>query len=153
MTFRNRKQAGETLTAELAEYADQEWVVIALEKGGVPVALEVSQGLHLPLDALGALDHLHPYHVLWRQVLLVDDGEASTSQLINAAEELRANGATQLVLALPVAQDEICEELSPLFDKIVCSKTKLDKGSIAESFEDFPTVSEDEARRMLNLVS
>jgi putative phosphoribosyl transferase len=49
--FRNRTQAGQMLAAELMVYAQRPDVtVIALPRGGVPVAYEVAKSLNLPLD-------------------------------------------------------------------------------------------------------
>src|SRR5919201_6665848 len=49
--FRNRTEAGRQLAAKLAEYADRpDVLVLALPRGGVPVAFEVAQVLHAPLD-------------------------------------------------------------------------------------------------------
>lgn len=49
--FRNRKDAGERLAADLKHYANAaNGIVLALPRGGVPVAAEVSAALHLPLD-------------------------------------------------------------------------------------------------------
>jgi putative phosphoribosyl transferase len=51
MIFRDRKDAGEKLAEELAEYAGRDDVlVLALPRGGVPVAFEVAQRLGAPLD-------------------------------------------------------------------------------------------------------
>jgi putative phosphoribosyl transferase len=51
--FRNRQEAGQLLALELAHYADRKnCVVLALPRGGVPVAHELSQALRLPLDIL-----------------------------------------------------------------------------------------------------
>jgi predicted phosphoribosyltransferase len=51
--FQNRREAGELLALELAHHAgEKECVVLALPRGGVPVAHEVSRVLHLPLDVL-----------------------------------------------------------------------------------------------------
>lgn len=51
--FRNRQEAGQLLALELANYADRkDCVVLALPRGGVPVAHELSQALRLPLDIL-----------------------------------------------------------------------------------------------------
>jgi predicted phosphoribosyltransferase len=51
--FRNRSEAGRFLAAQLSEYADRaDVVVLALPKGGVPVAAEVASALGAPLDML-----------------------------------------------------------------------------------------------------
>ena len=49
--FRDRRDAGRRLAERLAAYADRrDVVVLALPRGGVPVALEVSRALNAPLD-------------------------------------------------------------------------------------------------------
>jgi putative phosphoribosyl transferase len=49
--FRNRRDAGAELADQLAKYKDRKDVVIlALPRGGVPVAFEVARALHAPLD-------------------------------------------------------------------------------------------------------
>lgn len=51
--FRDRTEAGQTLAGALAAYRDRdEAVVLGLPRGGVPVAFEVANLLHLPLDVL-----------------------------------------------------------------------------------------------------
>jgi predicted phosphoribosyltransferase len=51
MRFHDRRDAGRALADRLAAYADRpEVLVLALPRGGVPVAYEVAQALHAPLD-------------------------------------------------------------------------------------------------------
>jgi predicted phosphoribosyltransferase len=50
MPFRNRADAGRKLAARLAAYKDERPVVLALPRGGVPVAAEVAAALDAPLD-------------------------------------------------------------------------------------------------------
>jgi putative phosphoribosyl transferase len=51
MLYKNRKAAGQILAKELAAYANrQDVLVLALPRGGVPVAFEVAKALNAPLD-------------------------------------------------------------------------------------------------------
>jgi putative phosphoribosyl transferase len=50
MSFRNRSEAGRKLAARLRSYKDQQPVILALPRGGVPVAAEVAAALNAPLD-------------------------------------------------------------------------------------------------------
>ena len=48
--FTNRRQAGQRLAVALEHLLGVDAVVVALPRGGVPVAAEVARYLHLPLD-------------------------------------------------------------------------------------------------------
>jgi putative phosphoribosyl transferase len=49
--FRDRSEAGQLLAQELRAYAGREDVIVlALPRGGVPVAFEVARAIHAPLD-------------------------------------------------------------------------------------------------------
>lgn len=51
MIFRDRSEAGRHLATKLTRYKDRpDVLVLALPRGGVPVAFEVAQTLHVPLD-------------------------------------------------------------------------------------------------------
>jgi predicted phosphoribosyltransferase len=52
MPFHNRKDAGKKLAAALAGYKDRKPVILALPRGGVPVAAEVAVSLGAPLDLI-----------------------------------------------------------------------------------------------------
>jgi predicted phosphoribosyltransferase len=52
MLFRNRRDAGVRLAAALDKYKERRPVVLALPRGGVPVAAEVASRLGAPLDLI-----------------------------------------------------------------------------------------------------
>ncbi|MGP0092414.1 MAG: phosphoribosyltransferase [Xanthobacteraceae bacterium] len=52
MSFRNRSDAGRKLADALARYQHQPCIVLALPRGGVPVAAEVAGHLNAPLDLI-----------------------------------------------------------------------------------------------------
>ncbi len=63
-TYQNREQAGKILAEALKNYANRnDVIVLALPRGGVSVAFEIAQALHVPLDVfivrkLGVPHHL-----------------------------------------------------------------------------------------------
>ena len=51
--FRNRSEAGRLLAVHLSEFENRsDVIVLALPKGGVPVAAEVASAIAAPLDVL-----------------------------------------------------------------------------------------------------
>lgn len=48
--FRDRREAGRLLGERLSHLADKDVLVLALPRGGVPVAYEVAQALRAPMD-------------------------------------------------------------------------------------------------------
>lgn len=50
MTFRDRTEAGHRLASVLSPYRGEDTLILALPRGGVPVAAEVASALDAPLD-------------------------------------------------------------------------------------------------------
>ena len=62
MAFKDRIDAGRKLARALASYKGQRPVILALPRGGVPVAAEVAGALDAPLDLIlvSSADYARP---------------------------------------------------------------------------------------------
>ena len=207
MLFRDRTDAGRRLAARMSKYAGRSDVlVLALPRGGVPVAFEVARALRAPLDvflvrklgvpgqeelAMGAIasggvrvvneavvQHLdiapemidavtareqgelerreRAYRddrpapdVRGRTVILVDDGLATGSTMRAAALALRQQGPARVVVAVPVASREACEEFRGEVDDIVCAATPEPFMGVGRWYEDFSQTTDEEVRELL----
>jgi putative phosphoribosyl transferase len=205
--FRDRHEAGRLLAERLAAYTGRSDVVIlALPRGGVPVAFEIAAVLHVPLDvmvvrklgvpgheelAMGAIAsggvqvvnqevvrHLGlsqavlesvaatEYQELTRRerayrgshgaaivegrtVILVDDGLATGSTMRAAVAALRRRGPTRIVIAVPTAAPETCEELKTEVDEIVCATTPTPFYGVGQWYDDFSQTTDEEVRDLL----
>jgi putative phosphoribosyl transferase len=207
LPFRDRREAGQLLAAELAAYAHRpDVLVLALPRGGVPVAYEVARALGLPLDvflvrklglpgheelAMGAIasggvrvlneelvhDLRIPNHVIeavaanelqelerrerlyrgdrpapdvrgWT-VILVDDGLATGTTMRAAVKALQQEGAARIVVAVPIAAPETCEDLSAEVDDIICAVTPEPFRAVGLWYEDFSQTTDEEVRDLL----
>jgi putative phosphoribosyl transferase len=208
MPFENRSAAGRLLAAALAEYRQRAPIVLALPRGGVPVAAEVAAALKAPLDlvlvrkigvpgqpelAMGAvtdgvapvivrntdiiryagvteeefnavrdkelaeierrrkhyLEDRAPAVVSGRTVIVIDDGIATGATIRTALRALRAQGAKELVLAVPVAAKETLEELREEADKIVCLEAPTWFQAVGAFYSDFRQVTDAEVVEIL----
>ncbi|HUL62413.1 MAG TPA: phosphoribosyltransferase family protein [Methanocella sp.] len=52
MIFRDRREAGEKLAERLKAFKDQDPLVLAIPRGGVPVGCEISRALRAPFDLI-----------------------------------------------------------------------------------------------------
>ena len=60
--YENRTDAGKQLGEQLKEFLGQDIVVLAIPRGGLPVAAEVARFLKAPLDVALTKKIGHPYH-------------------------------------------------------------------------------------------
>jgi putative phosphoribosyl transferase len=205
--FENRVDAGRKLAQELADYQDApDVIVLALPRGGVPVAQEVAETLDAPLDiflvrklglpgheelAMGAIasggirvlneavvDSLdnpeavideviereqgelerreqayrgdRPFpEVEGRTVILVDDGLATGASMRAAVAGLRARNPKKIVVAVPTASPEKCEEFEDEVDEVVCAVTPQPFFGIGYWYNDFSQTTDEEVRQIL----
>jgi putative phosphoribosyl transferase len=93
---------------------------------------------------------LRPVVPKGRTAIIVDDGMATGATARAAARALREQGASQLVLAVPVAPAEAIAALNGEVDEIICLETPKDFMSVGSHYEDFRQVSTAEVIDLLN---
>jgi len=84
-----------------------------------------------------------------RTVVLVDDGLATGASMLAAARALRPQGARKIVVAVPVAARQTCNEFRHEVDEIICVSTPHPFGAVGLWYEDFSQTSEEEVRDLL----
>jgi erythromycin esterase-like protein/predicted phosphoribosyltransferase len=205
--FIDRRDAGRRLAEKIAGYSNRpDVLVLALPRGGVPVAYEVARVLNAPLDvfvvrklgvpgyeelAMGAVatggvrvlnDELverlgipaplidavvarerqelarreHLYRdgrpqpdVRGRTVILVDDGLATGATMHAAIEALRQQNPARIVVAVPTAPPDTCEEMKRRADEVVCAITPEPFEAVGRWYQDFSQTTDEEVRELL----
>jgi putative phosphoribosyl transferase len=205
--FRDRTEAGKLLAEHLRHYAGRDDVVIlALPRGGVPVAYEVATALRAPLRvfvvrklgvpgyeelAMGALAsgglvvldedlvrrlgigreqleraianearELERRQAVYgngnglpdlagKTVILVDDGLATGATMRAAALAVRRLDPGRIVVAVPVAAGETCDQFRDVVDEIVCRVTPRPFRAVGLWYDDFSQTTDEEVRELV----
>jgi putative phosphoribosyl transferase len=84
-----------------------------------------------------------------RTVILVDDGLATGATMLAAAQALRAKQPKRIIVAVPVASKEACEEFGKYVDQIICLATPEPFYAVGAWYENFSQTSDDEVRELL----
>lgn len=207
MKYVDRKHAGLVLADLLQNYTNRpDVIVLALPRGGVPVAYEIAMKLSLMLDvfivrklgvpgheelAMGAISSggvtvlndeiVHSLHInqasidavkqseqqelirrehLYRgnrafpnvtgkTIILVDDGIATGSTMKAAIAALQQKTPLEIIVAVPVAARETCDEMTTLVKKIVCPLQPIDFYAVGLWYESFPQTADEEVIELL----
>jgi putative phosphoribosyl transferase len=205
--FIDRREAGIILAEYLKDYSGlPNIIILALPRGGVPVAYEISQALSVPLDifivrklgvpgyeelAMGAIasgdtvifnkkllnqmdidqssidailqkeqEELVRRERLYRgnrdfptlkgkTIILVDDGIATGATMQAAVASLRKHTPASIIIAVPVAARETCEEMANMVDQVICPLQPIDFYAVGFWYEKFSQVSDKEVIELL----
>jgi putative phosphoribosyl transferase len=79
-----------------------------------------------------------------RECIVVDDGVATGGTAEAALRSVRAQGASHVVLAVPVAPAESVERLRSVADEVVCLATPSPFAAVGQWYVQFPQVSDEE---------
>ena len=93
-----------------------------------------------------------PVDVRGKRAILVDDGLATGASMRAAVAALRALGPAEIVVAVPVAAAESCEDFRHEVDFCICAATPEPLNGVGRWFRDFRPTSDDEVRALLALV-
>ena len=91
-----------------------------------------------------------PERIARRTVILVDDGAATGSTLLAAAQAVRMQNPREIVVALPVASKEASAPIADIVDEYVCLATPEPFISVARCYRSFPQVLDDEIKDLLS---
>ena len=209
--FSNRRAAGRLLASKLAAlHAGPDQIILALPRGGVPVAFEIALRLDAPLDVYGVrklgvpgheelsmgavasggfrvlnqevIDCFHvstdvvdavrareecelhqrehayhrnfaPSNLKGRRVILVDDGIATGSTMLAAANGVKAFAPAELVIAAPVAPRSAVRMLRKVADRAVVLSISNGLDSVSEAYLDFNETGDFEVQELLRLAA
>lgn len=84
-----------------------------------------------------------------RTVILVDDGLATGATMRAAITALRQSGPARIVVAVPTAAPDICEEFKKQADEVVCYMTPAPFLAVGRWYEDFEQTTDDEVCALL----
>jgi putative phosphoribosyl transferase len=146
----------------------EELAMGAVASGGVRVLNHsIIEALGIPPDAIDRAidreqreivrrerlyrDGRSPVDPAGRNVVLVDDGLATGATMLAAANALRSKRPASLIVAVPVAAAQACEEIGAYVDKILCAATPEPFYAVGVWYEDFSQTTDDEVRALLEL--
>jgi len=93
----------------------------------------------------------HAVSVRDRTVVLVDDGLATGASMLAASKALRPQGAARIIVAVPVAARQTCDDFRKEVDAVVCAATPHPFGAVGIWYEDFAQITDDEVRNYLEM--
>jgi predicted phosphoribosyltransferase len=86
-----------------------------------------------------------------RTVILVDDGLATGATMLAAIKALRQQQPARIVVAVPTAAPETCEELKAEVDDVICAVTPRPFYGVGLWYHDFSQTTDEEVRNLLSL--
>jgi predicted phosphoribosyltransferase len=90
-----------------------------------------------------------PVDVSNRIVILVDDGLATGSTMKAAVAALRRQHPAKIIVAVPTAPPDACDELRPNADEVICAVTPEPFFSVGLWYEHFEQTSDAEVSELL----
>src|SRR4030081_2895635 len=90
-----------------------------------------------------------PPDVRGRTVILVDDGLATGATMHAAVQALRQQNPARIVVAVPTASPETCEEMKAKADDVICASTPEPFHAVGRWYQDFSQTTDEEVGALL----
>lgn len=90
-----------------------------------------------------------PADVSGRVAVVVDDGVATGSTAIASLRWARAQGASRVILAVPVGPPDVFRVIGPDADEVICLETPEPFYAVGQWYRAFDQTSDDEVVRLL----
>jgi putative phosphoribosyl transferase len=84
-----------------------------------------------------------------RMVILTDDGIATGATMIAALKMVRAAGAREIIVAVPVGASDRLDAIRPLCDRVVCLLEPLDFWAVGQFYRHFEPVTDTRVLELL----
>ena len=156
--FANLAEGGRRLAEILGEVVGEltDPVLVPVLPNGVPVVVGMLPTLPLPVVPLSvhrsddgvSLDPVAG--LVGRTAIVIDDGVETGTVARAVVAPLRESGVAGLVLAVPICPREALADLSLRYDEVVAVVRPLARRSLTWHYDDFDTVDDVEARRLLS---
>jgi erythromycin esterase-like protein/predicted phosphoribosyltransferase len=144
----------------------EELAMGAVATGGVRVLNDqIVRSLHIPeyvidrveaeeREELGRRERAYrggrpPLEVRGRTVILIDDGLATGATMRAAVSALRQLQPARIIVAVPIASPETCDELKVEVEEVVCAITPEPFHAVGYWYEDFTQTTDEEVRELL----
>ena len=154
------------LVRKLGVPGHEELAMGAIASGGVPVLNEeLVRDLRVPsrlIEIIAAKEQQEllrrellyregrpPIPLSGRTALLFDDGLATGATMLAAGRALRQLKPKRIVVAVPVAAPDACEEFQAHVDEVICAFTPEPFHAVGIWYEDFAQTSDAEVREWL----
>jgi predicted phosphoribosyltransferase len=158
------------LVRKLGVPGHEELALGAIATGGTRVLnTELVESLGIPLEWIEAIDAREmrelerrerayrgdrpPPDLTGRTVILVDDGLATGSTMLAAVQAVREDEPKRVIVAVPVAPQDVCHALRDHAEEVVCLLTPASFGGVGAWYSDFSQTTDEEVKELLELTS
>lgn len=90
-----------------------------------------------------------PLDFTGKTVILVDDGVATGATVIAASKYLKKGNAKKIILAVPVISKDSLLDIKNYFDMVISLLTKRNFVAVAQFYDYFPQVTNEEVQKLL----